>query len=716
MKPHFSLAALIAAFTLTVSAQETAKPAGKPAENKPASTPTPGQAQTLPEIVVTATAPAYGPQNATTATKLDVPLRDIPQSVQVISRQLMEDRGLTRIDQAGMNVSGVQRQGFDYGDLPTPTFLIRGFESNVLTDGFRTDSVITSYDVFAVERLEFLKGPSSVLYGSGGIGGTLNIVTKKPEAVPTLRGELTYGSFDTYRAALDWTGPVTQDGNVLARLIGTYDNAGSFIDYHEFEKTFIAPSFTFILGEDTTLTVFGQYQQYDDVFEYGLPFEPEALEVPISRFYGEPGLNHLGVESLSAGYLFDHKFNEDWSFHSGFRWNSAETDEFGVMATGLLPDRRTLDRQDQTYRGFYELNEYTLQNEITGHFSTGSVNHTLLAGVELRYVEQVFGYNTPGGGVVNDIDLYHPVYTGQIGPISKPGAQSGTENRVLGVYVQDLIELSPQWKLLLGLRYDASEYESLDFLGGGSSTETNWHISPRAGLVYQPVEAVSLYYGYSDYFNPIIGGRTRDGSSLDPEEGQQHEVGVKFDLGRKLTANLAAFHITKENISITDPVDPNFSIQTGEQKSKGIELDLAAELAPGFNVIASYAYTDAYVSNDANIPSGTPLFGVPEHSGSVWATYAFQNEALKGFKVGLGVYAATGCPAGFPLAGEGVSTSVFDLPGYYRLDAMVGYEREKWALRVNFNNLTSENIYGTTSYSLKPQAPFNVLATLSFKF
>ncbi|MEY4483917.1 MAG: hypothetical protein RL693_1369 [Verrucomicrobiota bacterium] len=705
------MAAILATLSLAVSAQEAAKPAAKPENNKPG-----GQPQTLPEVVVTSQSPAYTASEASAATKLDVPLRDIPQSVQVISRQLIEDRGLTRIDQAALNVSGVQRQGFDYGDLPTPTFLIRGFESNILIDGFRTDSVITSYDIFAVERLEILKGPSSVLYGSGGIGGTLNIVTKRPEPGSTLRSELTYGSFDTFRAALDWTGSLTQDGNVLARLIGTYDDAGSFIDYHGFEKTFIAPSFTFKLAEDTSLTVFGQYQQYDDVFEYGLPFEPEALTVPISRFYGEPGLNHLGVESWSAGYLFDHKFNDDWSFHSGFRWNSAETDEFGVMATGLLPDHRTLDRQNQTYRGFYGLDEYTLQNEITGRFNTGSLKHTLLAGVELRYVEEVFGYNTPGGGVVNNIDLYHPRYTGQIGPISKPGSQSGSENRVVGVYLQDHIELSEKWKLLLGLRYDATEFESLDFLEKNSTTETNWHLSPRAGLVFQPVESVSLYYGFSDYFDPIIGGRTRDGSALEPEEGQQHEVGLKLDLGSRLSANLAAFHITKENISITDPVDPNFSIQTGEQKSKGIELDIAAELATGFNIIATYAYTDAYVSNDTNIPSGTALFGVPEHSGSVWATYAFQKAALKGFKVGLGVYAATGCPAGFPLAGEGVSTSVFNLPGYYRLDAMVGYEREKWALRVNFNNLTSENIYGTTSYSLKPQAPFNVLATLSFKF
>jgi len=675
---------------------------------------------TLDEVVVTAEADSsYTVTGATTATKLDTPLRDIPQAVNVIPRQILEDRGVTRVQEAADNVPGVQYAS-GYGGLSSGSFFIRGFNSGgTYRDGFKDFGFLSPVDVVGLERIEFLKGPSSVLYGQNDPGGIVNYVSKRP--VPYSLNELgfTYGSYDLYRATGDFggtllsreipgtpasaknpkapvTGPSTEP--VLTyRLTGAYEDAGSHRDFNESESYYIAPSLTWNITPDTTLTFFGEYQRYDYVFDRGLLPVRQTFQLPTSRFLGEPS-SYAETESWRAGYEFVHKFSDDLQFRSAFAAIHSEQDSHFAQASSLGADGRTVSRSST--RRHEESKNYTLQNELSGRFNTGAVEHHALVGVELARYE--FGYNI-GFGPLSSLDIFRPVYGADLGEVPfGPWDEYGADS--LALYLQDQITLTEQFKVLLGIRYDHVEsyYNSME--------QTDEAFSPRVGLVFQPWEPVSFFAGWSTGFNPNFFSVSADGSAFDPEESEQFEAGVKLELvNDKLTSTIAVYDITKENVLTTDPANPEYSILTGEQKSRGAEFDLIGTPIPGWNIVASYAYTDAYVSEDTNIPSGTKLSAVPEHQAGLWTSYEFQTGALKGFGLGAGAYFVDDRPATMP--GNGVT-----LPGYWRFDASLFYKQEKWSAQVNFKNISDERIYESTGYNIYPDAPFNVQASLTFRF
>lgn len=694
-----------------------------------------GAGQMMPKVTVEADAESSNPNyasdpypnsytatHATTATKTDTPIRDIPQSIQVIKRKVIDDRQALLITDLANNVSGVQRGGFDFGDFPSQVYLVRGFEGKSLLNGFREQSVINSYDITAVNRVDFLKGPGSVLYGQRGLGGQVNTVTKLPAADRHLWGRASFGSFDLYRTELDVGGALPQNENLWGRMNFAYRNSGSYIDFHKDETAFISPSFTWNITPDTDLTVLLHYQSQQNVFEYGLAPEPESLNVPISRFYGEPGFNNMQVDSGSASYFLNHRFNEDWRFRSAFRANIAREHDESLMATFLEDTaRRTLNRQDQTFKEKIEADDYALQNELYGKFATGPFEHNAMIGTEIARADNNSGISYAEPGTIPPIDLYNPVY-GKVSQaalnFSAPDITFLRTTDSLGVYFQDQIKLLENLKVTGGGRYDWFEYERQDVNDPSSKASlTGENFSPRAGIVYQPFDSTSLYFSWSNSFSPVTFGRTR-GEPLKPEIGEQYEIGVKQEFfGDRLWANLAFYKIDRQNVSIRDPFDPIYIRQIGEQKSRGIELDIQGRPLEGLNVIATYAYTDAYVSKDTTIEIGAPLFGVPQHSGSLWATYEIQGGLFKGLGFGGGIYVVDGSRStGLPLASESQSTSVFNLPGYERLDAMLYYKRDGWQAQLNFKNLTDERIYETTGYSLKPQAPFSVLGSISYSF
>jgi iron complex outermembrane recepter protein len=689
-----------------------------------------GEGQVMPKVTVEADAELRNPNyasdpypnsytatHATTATKTDTPIRDIPQSIQVIKRKVIDDRQALLITDLANNVSGVQRGGFDFGDFPSQVYLIRGFEGKSLINGFREEPSVNSYDITAVDRVDFLKGPGSVLYGQRGLGGQVNTVTKLPAADRHLWGRASFGSFDLYRTELDVGGALPQNENLWGRMNFAYRNSGSYIDFHKDETAFLSPSFTWKITPDTDLTVLLHYQSQENVFEYGLAPERELLNVPISRFYGEPGFNKMKVESGSASYFLNHRFNDDLRFRSAFRSNIAREQDQGAMATSLLDDRRTLSRQNQTFKERLEADDYALQNELYGKFSTGILKHDAMIGAELARAEFHYGLTFPTG-TIPTIDLYNPVYGKPFEDFAAPDITNLQTTDSLGVYFQDQITFLDNLKITGGGRYDWFEYETQPVADPSNKTTVSGNnFSPRVGLVYQPFDSTSLYFGWTNSFNPTLFGRTR-GEGLKPETGEQFEVGMKQEfMGDRLWANLAFYKIDRQNVSITDASDPNFIRQIGEQKSQGIELDIQGRPIDGLNLIATYALTDAYVSKDTTIEIGSPLFGVPKHSGSLWATYEIQSGLFKGLGFGSGIYVVDDSRStGLPLASESESTSVFKLPGYERLDAMLYYKRDGWQAQINFKNLTDERIYETTGYSLKPQAPFSVLGSISYNF
>ncbi len=663
------------------------------------------------EVVSTGKPPesGYTVPDATTATKTPLPLRDIPQSIQVIPRRVIQDRGVVREDELTDNVPSVQR-AIGFGEASG--YYIRGFFVGYenLRNGFRDLGAIAPRGFANVDRVEFLKGPAAVLYGSGfAPGGIVNTVTKKPLDTPFYNVNLTAGSYSFYYPTLDFTGPLTSNRSLLYRLNASYQNADSYRDFTGNETEFVAPAFTWRIDPRTTLSTELEYLNSNYVFESGFPLVPESLRLPVNRFLSEPGLRRTNLDSTSITYDFVHKFSDNWKIRQGFNTVIADVNvgDARIARLSLEADRRTLDRRSR--KGPQDNHNYTLQNEVFGNFNTGFLRHNVLVGLELSRFN--YGYKVLGARLA-PIDIFDPVYGARPGPFSPSlgfAGEYGSDN--LGVYFQDLVEILPNLKLLGGGRFDLNDSFNKNRPNGTLLNEqTETHFSPRVGIVYQPIKSTSLYFNWSNYFSPQFFGRSRTGAIFQPDIGEQFEAGIKQELLKnRLSATLALYQITRQNVLTADPVDNDFSVQTGEQKSRGVELDVAGQVLPGWNIIVTYAYTDAFVSKDNVIPIGNQLVGVPYNSASLWTTYQLQSGNLKGLGFGLGLVYAGDVQVALP--------NTFRAPSYVRTDVALFYRRNNFRIGLNVKNLFSVKYFYTDGgFNLFPAPPLTVLGTVSLQF
>ncbi|GAB4190173.1 MAG: TonB-dependent siderophore receptor [Coleofasciculaceae cyanobacterium] len=669
------------------------------------------------EIVVTGEQDeGYRVPNATTATKTDALIRDVPQSIQVVPREVLDDQQVTQITDALRNVSGTSSRFSSLrpdGDAPN----IRGFSSfdYFFTNGIRNLGGGGAFqnETANVERIEVLKGPASVLYGQGEPGGLVNLVTKLPTSQPFFELEGTIGNFNFYRSRIDISGPLNDDKTIGYRLNAQYQNSGTFVDFVDVERFFVAPVLRFELGKDTSLILEANYLRDSRLIYPGLPAVGTVLpnplgEVPRSRYLGEPDFGNVTYENINAGYRLEHQFSENLSIRNAFKVEIANVVNRDLLGLGrLLDDNRTVNRNASTTSGGTQT--YSLVTDVLGKVQTGSVKHDLLFGVELRRQNESFDLSFGGG----PIDLFNPVY-GSLDFGLEKGYDATQVRNYLGVYGQDLIAFSDNFKLLLGGRFDLVNQKYEGKLDGESTlSQEDSQFSPRVGIVYQPVPPVSLYASWSRSFFPQgdFGDRNTDGSPFKPTTGEQFEVGVKTEfLDGKLAATLAAYQITKQNVLTDDPNRPNFRIQIGEQQSQGIEFDLVGEVLPGLKLIASYAYTDAEITQDNSGFVGNQPNNVPRHSGSIWTTYQIQTGQLEGLGFGLGVF----------VVGDrkGDLANTFELPGYTRTDASIFYRRDRWKAAVNVKNLFGVDYFenAISRNSVSPGAPFTILGTVSISF
>ncbi|MEH2168736.1 MAG: TonB-dependent siderophore receptor [Nostoc sp.] len=658
------------------------------------------------ELVVTGEQDGYRVPDATTATKTDTPLRDIPQSIQVIPRQIIEDQKITRLRDVLQNVSGVT-PGAGYQNS-FDRVRIRGFsQETTFRDGIRDNNPST--DFANVERVEVLKGPASVLFGQTEPGGIVNLVTKQPLSDPYYNVDLNVGNYAFYRSALDLSGPLNTDKTLLYRLNVAYENAGSFRDFISSQNIFVAPVIAWKLSKNTDLNLFFEYDNRDykpdrGVFAIG---DRPGL-VPISRFFGEPSINEGTVTNYKFGYNLEHRFSQNWQLRQTLFANIRKSDEIRVQFIGLEPDGLTGRRDIANFGGTIS-EDYRLQTDVIGNFKTGTITHKLLFGVDLnRYTDVSNGFSN---GPFASINVFNPVY---FVPITRPTTPYIVQNftDTLGFYLQDQVTIADNLKLLLGGRFDTVNILQKDLAAQSATNDNNSAFTPRVGIVYQPTPPVSLYASYAESFVPQY-GRSRDNSAFVPERSKQYEVGVKGELfDGKLSATLAAYHLTKSNVLTTDP-DPNYSnysIQVGEQTSKGIELDIVGQLTPGWNVIATYGYTDARVTRDNDLPVGNRLQNVAENTASFWTTYELQQGNFKGLGFGLGLYYVGDRP------GE-IDKSLI-LPSYFRTDAALFYKQDNWRVGLNFKNLFDINYYVETQGRdvVYPGEPFTVIGSVSFTF
>ena len=668
------------------------------------------------EIEVIATGQAedndYFVDDATTATRTDTPIRDIPQAIQVIPEQVIEDQGVVRIEDALRNAVGVNQQV----DRRSPggSFNIRGFEARGLRNGFDFEqsgggSPTPIQLPNNIERIEVLRGPDSVLYGSGEPGGTVNYVTKQPQGEPFYSAEFTAGQFDFYQPAIDLTGSLTEDEKLLYRFNAAYQSFGSFVDFEEGDAVSIAPTVTYNFSDATKLQLEYEYAYYEQVPNSGLPFDPVIFELPEDRNFNftddrlRDGTNHALILSLN------HEFNDNISLRSALRANYFDSEDRSIRA--FIFDSETNEVLPNYIQGTEDSETYSWQNSLTGKFTTGAVEHQLLFGIDWITQDSI-GTST----AFNDfsLDVFDPdfdvAFEEEVTSIFDEEQNSDT----VGIYLQDQVTLLDNLKLLVGGRYDIirQDTETISiFEGEDFSSDSNLEeeaFSPRIGLVYQPIAPVSLYANFNQSFVPNT-DTTREGELLDPERGTQYEIGVKTEFGQ-MAANLALYQITKTNLAREDPEDPDFSIPIGEVRSRGIELDVGGEITPGWNITASVFFADPEVTvGDENTPEGDTLENAPTEGASIWTSYELQQGSLQGAGFGFGLFYVGDRETGIP--------NDFVLPSYVRADASLFYRRENWNAQLNFKNLfDTEYFEGTAGNVTLRGAPFTVLGKVAVEF
>ncbi|MEL6437956.1 MAG: TonB-dependent siderophore receptor [Cyanobacteria bacterium J06621_8] len=664
---------------------------------------------------------SYQADNATTATRIDVPIRDVPQSIQVIPRKVIEDQGIVRVGDALRNVSGVTIQRAR-GNISNG-FTVRGFtDPRILRNGFRSgDTSGTPISVLPdlVERVEVLKGPSAVLYGQVTPGGAVNYISKKPQKESSYDLEFRAGNFGLLQPALDITGPLTEDKRLTYRLNLSFQNGGNFREFSDAEIVGVAPVIRYDFSDKTNVTLEYEFLDQNELFDDGFPISPLVFEVPPEINFVADEDNVRDSTSHSVYFNLNHRFNDNIRLRTGVGAEYTNITEIGFRPISIDPVTGDITRSFS--EDFQDSNNITWQTDLITEFNTGPVKHDFLLGFELTR-STFTSDNRDVFDTENNpftINVFDPQFDT---PFPDDDAfniffESDLPIDTNGIYLQDLITLLPNLKLLLGGRYDfvtndtEFEFTFNDFSGEAGGVFTDEAFSPRVGLVYQPIEEISFYGSFSQSFE-VNSAFTAEGDLLDPERGTQFEVGVKGEFGG-VSATIAAYNIDQTNIALSDPDNPDFSIPIGEATSRGIEIDVAGEPISGWNIIASLFFNDAFVSEgseDDGPPIGDNLVNAPRSGASLWTTYELQKGDLEGLGFGAGLFYVGDREASIP--------NDFVLPSYVRFDASLFYNREKWRAQLNFQNLFDEDFLESSQNTSAVQtgAPFTVVGQLSLDF
>ena len=646
----------------------------------------------------------YRATRSASATKTDTALRDIPQSISVIPATVLKDLGSTHVERALEFAGGVSKQN-NFGGLTLYEYSVRGFTtSEFYQDGFSANRGYPSTpDAANIERIEVLKGPAASLYGRGDPGGTVNIVTKKPQPQAFTTLQTSAGSWDRYRTAVDVNTPLDSEGNVLSRVNLAVEDNNSFRDHVESKRVFVAPSFSWQLDPDTSLLVESEFVRHSSTFDRGIV---AASGVSRSTFLGEPNDGDIDNHNNRIQATLEHHLNDAWKlrlashYKQGSLWGDASENR-ALNADGHTLNRRYRERSMGWHDSITQL-------ELRGLFDIGSWQHELLVGTEYedyRKKERV----TAIGGSPYAIDLYNPVY-GQPKP---NGARSGTDffehTKSHALNLQDQIIFTDRLRGMLGARFEHFEQSTDDFTRNhATSQQTHDALTQRAGLLYQLTPAVGVFANASTSFKPNS-GLDANGQTFKPEEGVGYEVGIKSELfDDRLSATLAAFHIEKENVLALDPAT-NTNRAMGKARSQGFDMQLTGQVTDAIRVIGAFAYIDAEVTKgDTAIPTGSRILGVAKRSGSVLGVYEFQDGMLRGSDLG----------AALTYVGDrsGEAGTRFELPAYHTVDLLAHYKAtQNVTVGLNLNNLFDEQYYerSYSSYWVNPGEPRNLTVSLT---
>ena len=628
----------------------------------------------------------YAAKTASAVLRSDAALFETAQSISVITNQQIEQKQAKTVAEALDGVAGVTSG--QYGRRGWDDFIIRGQISSSQTyiDGLRvqaSDNVLRAEDISGLESIEVVKGPTSVGFGLALPGGLVNLTTKRPQAETSYKGALSYGSYGLKEGTFDINYAPNQSAKGAFRVVGRVSDQDDPTDDVYFKNQYIAPSYNFDLGDKDDLSVIASYQHREYIRQQGIPYSKGNYKnYSSSLFFGEPNYGY-DVDVYRIGANYAHYFDNDWTFKQNLAVTKTDTKGNAILASGTntLPTiKRAINNQDKQ-----DIN-YTLDNHLQRNFDFGKINYDVMVGVDMMRERSDYYRRTD---TINSFNADNPVYGITSTKLGTP-TQELTYSQYAGLYLRNTIKIDDDWIIGLSGRHDWTQVEIDNVLKNTSTKNSDNAFTGSASVMYRINDMFAPYISYSTSFMPVTDAG-ENGTLLNPEEGKQAEVGVKFQaLDQRLQGYVAYYDLTRKNVTEAD-ASGNFSIQTGEQVTKGFEAEMAAALTEQWNVAATYSYIPTAKITESVTASeiGKRSNHVPKNASSLSTQYYFSPDQF-GWNIGAGIRYQDSRTAQR-------STDFVYLPSYTLVDVNAGYEAKSWAAGLSIKNLfDKEYLAGTT--------------------
>ncbi|MGC0833444.1 ferrichrome porin FhuA [Pantoea agglomerans] len=675
-------------------------------------------------------APTVAAKRSATGTKTDTPIEKNPQSISVVTREEMEMRNVTSVKGAFNYTPGVLTGNRGSSDV-IDALSIRGFSetnTNQYLDGLKLQG--DNYSEFAIdpyflERAELLRGPVSVLYGKSNPGGVVSLVSKRPTQETLREVQFQMGNDNLFSTGFDFGGALDDDGVYSYRLTGQARSQDAQQAMNKEKRYTIAPAFSWRPDYRTRIDLLTYFQNEPETGYYGwLP--RQGTVVPITRADGSQyklptnfdegeQSNKISRNTKMVGYNAEHSFNDTWTLRQNLRYADLRTDYRSIYGNGFLPATQEITRGSAVSEE--KLNQLAVDTQAQAKFATGQVDHTLLLGVDFQRTRNDIDAQF---GTASSLNAVNPQYgDNSVTPFGP--YQHLNKQRQTGLYAQDQMEWN-RWVLTLGGRYDYAMNSVYDRVADSVDRQNDQAFTWRGGLNYVFDNGIAPYFSYSEAFIPNAGS-TYEGQAFDPSRAKQYEAGVKYvPKDRPVVLTAALYQLTKTKNLTADP-DPNrafFSVQSGEIRSRGVELEAKAALNANVNLTASYTYTDAEYTEDTQLKGKTPV-QVPKHMASLWSDYTFHETALSGVTLGAGVR-YVGESQGLYSTGTEQNQN-FKVAGYTTVDAALKYDLGRFGLPgstvgVNVNNLFDRDYVASCyrEYACYWGAERQIVGTATFRF
>jgi iron complex outermembrane receptor protein len=637
---------------------------------------------------------SYVATHAASVLKSDAPLFETAQSVSVVTREQLDQKQATTLNEALQGVSGVTA-GF-YGRRGFDDVIIRGQTStdNMFIDGLRlSKDLLNAIDLSGMQEIQVLKGPASVNFGLIQPGGLINATTKRPQAETFYRAGLSYGSYDFKQATFDLNYAPQHSEKGAFRLTGRVANQDDATDYVYFKNLYLAPSYTFDLGERSDLSVAASYQKREYLRSQGVPTVGTLIKNSASTFENSRFINDLGniynYEVYRLGYNFEHRFDNDWKFKQNFAYfNSDMTGSllafrgFAANSNNTIITRR-VSNQDRN------IQSYSMDNSLQKNLQWGATVHDVMLGVD-GMTDELDAIGSQSSNSGNNLNLNQPVY-GQARQTITSRTHSITRTQYLGLYLKDRISWDDRLIMNLAGRYDWADSKVNNKLSpSASSSSSDTAFTGNASLMYKWNNILAPYVSYATSFMPQAGA-TYDGQAYDPEEGKQIEVGLKLQSpDQRIQASLAWFDLKKQNVATDDPEHDGYSVLVGEQTTRGIETEFAANLSPQWQLSANYSYTPEAKITKTTVEAdlGAAINQIPKHAWAINTQYYFAPDR-QGWYLGGGLRYV----GNREVAVSGLAVDHVNLPDYTVYDVNIGYVAKRWSSTLVFKNLFDQVYY-----------------------